>query len=164
MLFSAIIPTKKKPNIKDFMTEGKIVDCPYCRSVRFIKHGKTLRGKQRYRCRDCLKSFSSREISVGGRPKILTEQSRAPSRESKRRVKRDRKGLFAVVGSKLGLTEPMGKKNFYFRLPRTYSLYLEGLSQEDRIVLVRESIMAAIEKRQGGTNEEREDDNLNNSD
>jgi len=32
--------------------------CPHCGSGNFIKHGKTSLGRQRYRCRECRKTFS----------------------------------------------------------------------------------------------------------
>lgn len=33
-------------------------NCPHCGSWNFIKHGRTNLGRQRYRCRDCRKTFS----------------------------------------------------------------------------------------------------------
>ncbi|MBA4116414.1 MAG: IS1 family transposase, partial [Rubrobacter sp.] len=32
-------------------------DCRHCTSTKIIRHGYTTRGKQRYRCRDCGRSF-----------------------------------------------------------------------------------------------------------
>ncbi|TQL31872.1 InsA-like protein [Vibrio crassostreae] len=39
--------------------EDNIAICPHCDSHRFIKHGVTAKGIQRYRCKDCRKTFCS---------------------------------------------------------------------------------------------------------
>ncbi|EGS6496987.1 TPA: IS1595 family transposase [Vibrio parahaemolyticus] len=39
--------------------EQTVADCPHCHSMSFIKHGVTAKGIQRYRCKDCKKTFCS---------------------------------------------------------------------------------------------------------
>ncbi|MGR5096971.1 IS1595 family transposase [Vibrio maritimus] len=39
--------------------EQTVTDCPHCHAMNFIKHGVTAKGIQRYRCKDCKKTFCS---------------------------------------------------------------------------------------------------------
>lgn len=39
--------------------ESVVVECPHCHSVEFVKHGVTAKGIQRYRCKECKKTFCS---------------------------------------------------------------------------------------------------------
>ena len=32
----------------------QVLHCPYCQGIDIVRHGTTLEGKQRYRCRECL--------------------------------------------------------------------------------------------------------------
>jgi transposase-like protein len=32
----------------------QVLHCPYCQGTDIVRHGTTLEGKQRYRCRECL--------------------------------------------------------------------------------------------------------------
>jgi transposase-like protein len=32
----------------------QVLHCPYCHGTDIVRHGTTLGGKQRYRCRECL--------------------------------------------------------------------------------------------------------------
>ena len=31
----------------------QVLHCPYCQGIDIVRHGTTLEGKQRYRCREC---------------------------------------------------------------------------------------------------------------
>ncbi len=48
----------KKHLPKSQPTDNKIYCCVYCGSTDYIKHGKTNQGLQRYKCKDCGKTFS----------------------------------------------------------------------------------------------------------
>ena len=32
----------------------QVLHCPYCQGIDIVRHGTTLEGEQRYRCRECL--------------------------------------------------------------------------------------------------------------
>jgi transposase-like protein len=55
---------KQKTKNNLFKISGYVIyendfKCPFCSSKRFIRHGKALSGKFRYKCKDCNKSFST---------------------------------------------------------------------------------------------------------
>jgi hypothetical protein len=53
-----------------------------------------------------------------------------------------RKTRFEAIGN---FNEPIGKKSFAFKLPESYEKKLKALSQKDRVLLVRESIINALD-------------------
>lgn len=53
--------------------DGNIVACPHCGSVEFKKHGKK-DGHQRYRCKDCGKTFMETSNTMIYRSKLSAEQ------------------------------------------------------------------------------------------
>lgn len=53
--------------------DGNIIACPGCGSVDIKKHGKK-EGKQRYRCKDCGKTFMETANTMLYRSKLTTEQ------------------------------------------------------------------------------------------
>lgn len=47
---------------KDILKDKIIKDCPHCNSIKIIKHGSYKNG-QRYKCKDCLKTFCKRTFT-----------------------------------------------------------------------------------------------------
>jgi predicted Zn finger-like uncharacterized protein len=43
---------------------NRTLACPQCGSVHFVKNGKTAQSRQKYRCRECKKSFSNTTDSI----------------------------------------------------------------------------------------------------
>lgn len=58
--------------LKRQMQHQTVEKCPYCNSKKFIKHGKYL-GVQRFKCKDCNKTFSLRTNTVYGYSKKSSE-------------------------------------------------------------------------------------------
>lgn len=51
------------------------INCPYCKSTKVIKHGKTSIGRRRYRCRECTKTWieSSEASKTNDFSKVVTD-------------------------------------------------------------------------------------------
>src|SRR6266704_5959472 len=41
-------------NLRGGTVITQVLPCPYCQGIDIVRHGTTLEGKQRYRCRECL--------------------------------------------------------------------------------------------------------------
>src|SRR5215470_8992517 len=42
------------PTLRGGTVITQVLHCPYCQGTDIVRHGTTLEGKQRYRCRECL--------------------------------------------------------------------------------------------------------------
>lgn len=63
--------------IEDEITQVVVPDCRHCGATDTIRHGYTKKGKQRYRCRSCSRSFVQAPISPAYDPARKEEILRA---------------------------------------------------------------------------------------